>query len=240
MVNAIRIFVLKFRHEITRKCSSNRLCLTFPCCPPWHRWGSRCGGDLTSLCGPVAWHRTRDEDHYSSAWRRWWRGASRPPQQSWQDEEVAVAQAESLRGHPHGHRARRVADKLPVIGHGGVWGELEQKYKISMTINKGFNLTSFKSLTSYPFSCFLQKKVQELMNIFLKPGQEKTNRINVGGFIINISDVSHLEQNIWDYLTVETNVTPMSPNPRADVDIISLLINLSFFRLTVLRAQHTF
>lgn len=78
------------------------------------------------VCGPVAWHKVGDEDHSSRVWRRRWRGVPQPPLQGGQDEEAAVAEAESLRGRPHGHGARRVAEKLPVVGHWRtVWGELE-------------------------------------------------------------------------------------------------------------------
>lgn len=94
-------------------------------------------GRSDEVCGPVAWHRARDEDRSSCVWRRWWRGVPRPPQQGGQDEEAAVAQAESLRGRPHGHGARRVADQLPGVGHWWtVWGE--KLHEVSMTVNQRF------------------------------------------------------------------------------------------------------
>lgn len=95
------------------------IALSFPAQMRQQVWGRS-----HDVCGPVAWHRVGDADHSACVRRRWWRGVPQPPQQGGQDEEAAVAQAESRRGRPHGHGARRVADGLPGAGHWGtVWGE---------------------------------------------------------------------------------------------------------------------
>lgn len=110
--------------ENVRNCSSTRLCLMLSRSPPWRRWGSRRGEDLTRCVGPQRDTQPGDEDRSARVRRRRWRGAPWPPQQGGQDEEAAVAQAQPERGRPHRHGAWSVADQLPAAGHGRtVWGE---------------------------------------------------------------------------------------------------------------------
>lgn len=97
-----------------------------------------------------------DEDRSSRVWRRRWRGVPRPPQQDGQDEqdeEAAVAEAQSMRGHPHWHGARRVAEELPVVRHWRtVWGELGQNYSgFLASVREDVSL-----LIWHPFCCVLQ------------------------------------------------------------------------------------